>query len=338
MKAGPADTVLLGSEMDRYDDGNGAIVMQTRLPAGSERPALGCAANGIRPRHRLFALLRVAQMACYVIGVRAWQSLHRAAWQRSGSHACLEGLERDGIFSCRLSRGGRQALADAARPWFVRLDAWRAEVPPGSRQYRHTRSVPARSDAPELYEAVADALAEAGILSSVRDYLGCRAEVRSVALQINDEHDDFWRAHFEERGLPVPPTAFFHIDNSYGVVKAIFYLSDVGSANGPFSYVPGTHRFEVGWLEALVLRAVDIWIDVYPQERDLFDALPTLLRRKAKFGDDLHAGDARGQWLLDHERVLTSNDGDAFVFDVKGVHRGGMVAEGERRIIQVMMS
>jgi hypothetical protein len=115
-------------------------------------------------------------------------------------------------------------------------------------------------------------------------------------------------------------------------------LSEVGPANGPFSYVPGTHRLEVGWFEALILRAVDIWIDVYPQERDLFDALPRLLRRKAKFGDDLNARDAQAKWLLDHERVMTSKDGDVFVFDVKGVHRGGMVGEGERRIIQVMMS
>ena len=48
--------------------------------------------------------------------------------------------------------------------------------------------------------------------------------------------------------------------------------------------------------------------------------------------------DAQGKWLLDYERVMTSKDGDVFVFDVKGVHRGGMVSAGERRIIQVMMS
>lgn len=181
-------------------------------------------------------------------------------------------------------------------------------------------------------------MGETGILSSVRNYLGSRAEVRGVAIQINDEHDRFWRAHFDDHGLPIPSTVFFHIDNTYGVVKAIFYLSEVGDENGPFSYVPGTHRADVGWFEALILRAVDIWIDVYPQERHLFEALPRPLRRKAKFGDDLRPGDPRGQWLLDHERVMTSKDGDVFVFDVKGVHRGGMVRKGERRIIQVMMS
>lgn len=281
--------------------------------------------------------MRVAQMSCYVVAVRAWQSLQRVAWARSGSNACLDDLERDGIFAFRLSESGKQALADAARPGFARLQEVRTAVPHGARQYGHTQLVIARGDAPGLHEAVERALGEAGVLSSVRNYLGCRAELRSVSLQINDEQDRFWRVHFEDRGVPVPPTVFFHIDNTYGVVKAIFYLSEVDETSGPFSYVPGTHRADVGWIEALVLRAVDIWIDVYPQERHLFAGLPRALRRKAKFGDDLDPGDAQGQWLLDRERVLTSKDGDVFVFDVKGVHRGGMVRNGERRIIQVMM-
>jgi hypothetical protein len=315
-----------------------AVVMQMRLPAGSEQPASGNAMNAFRLWHRALALARVAQMSCYVMAVRVRQSLQRVGWQRRGSDACLEALERDGIFAFRLSEALKQGLANETRPWFGRLEAVRASVPSGAREYCHTQLVTSRSDAPGVYAAVEGALGEAGILSSVRNYLGCRAEVRSVALQINDEQDRFWRAHFEDRGVPVPPTVFFHIDNTYGVVKAIFYLSEVGGTNGPFSYVPGTHRIDVGWFEALILRAVDIWIDVYPRERYLFAALPQILRRKAKFGDDLDPGDARGQWLLDRERVMTSKDGDVFVFDVKGVHRGGMVRNGERRILQIMMS
>lgn len=338
MKAGPSDTALLGPEVRRYNDRDMAVVMQMRLPAGSEQPAPGSTINAFRLGHRVLALLRVAEMSCYVLAVRAWQSLRRVGWQRQESDACLEALERDGIFAFRLSDARRQELGDETRPLFGRLEAVRAAVPLGDRTYGHTQWVTARSDAPGLYAAVEGALNETGILSSVRNYLECRAELRSVALQINDEHDSFWHAHFEDRGMPVPPTVFFHIDNTYGVVKAIFYLSEVGRTNGPFSYVPGTHRLDVGWFEALILRAVDIWIDVHPQERYLFAALPKVLRRKAKFGDDLQAGDPQGQWLLDNERVMTSKDGDVFIFDVNGVHRGGMVRSGERRILQVMMS
>ncbi len=312
--------------------------MQMHLPAGSEQPALGSAVKAFPVRHRVLALARLAQMSCYVMAVRVRQSLQRVAWRRDGAGACLEALERDGVFSVGLSATGKQALAHAARPWFARLEASRGSIPDGAREYGNNQLAPRRSDAQELYEAVGTALDEAGMLSSVRNYLGCRAELRSVTLQINDEHDRFWRATFEDRGVPVPPTAFFHIDNTYGVVKALIYMSEVGETNGPFSYVPGTHRLDVGWFEALTLRATDIWIDVYPQERHLFAALPAALRRKAKFGDDLPPGDARGKWLVDRERVMTSKDGDVFVFDVKGIHRGGMVRSGERRVIQVMMS
>jgi len=315
-----------------------AVVMQMRLPAGSEQPVLAPPVNAFGLGHRLLALARVAQMSCYVMAVRTRQALQRVDWQRRGSDPSLEALERDGIFAYRLSEPVKQRLANQAQPWFGRLAALRASVPRGARQYYHTQLATTWDDSPDLYAAVEDALGEAGILSSVRDYLGCRAELRSVSLQINDEQDRFWRAHFEDRGVPVPPTVFFHIDNTFGVVKAIFYLSDVDETNGPFSYVPGTHRIAVGWFEALILRAVDIWIDVYPRERHLFSALPRLLRRKAKFGDDLDPADSRGKWLLDRERVMTSKEGDVFVFDVKGVHRGGMVRNGERRIIQVMMS
>lgn len=329
---------MLGPEAGRYNDRDMAVVMQMRLPAGSEQPATGHAANSFRFGHRVLALARVGQMSCYVMAVRVRQSLLRVGWQRRGSNGCLEALERDGIFAFRLSEAVKRGLAAEAHPWFGHLEAVRASVPRDAREYCHTQLATARSDAPGLYAAMEAALDEAGILSSVRNYLGCRAELRSIALQINDEQDRFWRAHFEDRGVPVPPTVFFHIDNTYGVVKAMFYLSEVGEANGPFSYVPGTHRVDVSWFEALILRAVDIWIDVYPQERHLFAALPRTLRRKAKFGDDLDPADAHGKWLLDHERVMTSKDGDVFVFDVKGVHRGGMVRSGERRVIQVMMS
>ena len=313
--------------------------MPVTIPGASEDQATGGdRPNPIGMTHRLFALMRVAQMACYVLAVLAWHSWRRVTWAATQSGPCLEALEGDGVFAHRLSATGKQALVAAAQPWFARLEISRTAVARDLRAYCHNQLDTTRCDAPELYDTVERLLGEAGMLSSIRDYLGCRAELRSVTLQINDQWDRFWRAHFEDRGLSIPPTAFFHIDNTYGVVKAIFYLSAVDETNGPFGYVPGTHRMKIGRFEALMLRAVDIWIDVYPQERHLFAALPRSLRRKAKFGDDIQPGDAQGRWLVAHERVMTSQDGDVFVFDVKGIHRGGMVQRGERRVIQVMVS
>jgi hypothetical protein len=313
--------------------------MPERMPVASEEKAIhGGARDGILWKHWPLALARVAEMACYVLAVRIGQSLRRVRWTATDGGPCLEALKRDGVFAYRLSPAGKQRLVDAAKSWFARLEASREAIAQGTHAYCDNQLNTTRRNASQLYGTVEHVLGEAGMLSAVRDYLGCRAELRSVTLQINDQWDRSWRAHFEDRGLTVPPTAFFHIDNTYGVVKAIFYLSEVGETNGPFGYVSGTHRIKVGRFEALMLRAVDIWIDMHPQERHLFAALPRLLRRKAKFGDDIRSGDEQGRWLVDHERVMTSKDGDVFVFDVKGIHRGGMVRRGERRVIQVMMS
>jgi hypothetical protein len=277
-------------------------------------------------------------MAIYVLGVLVCQSLRRVGWARTNGGPCLDRLNCDGVFPHRLSAAGKERLVDAAQPYFSRLDASRSNIERGKRGYCDNQFDTTRNEAPELFDAVEFVLAEAGILSSVRDYLACRAEIRRVTVQINDEWDRFWRAPFEDRGIPIPPTAFFHVDNTYGVVKIIFYVSKIDETNGPFSYVPGTHRLKVAFFDSLVLRATDIWLDVHPNERHLFLALPRFLRKKAKFGDDIRSGSDWGGWLVNHERVMTSEDGDTFVFDVKGIHRGGMVQCGERRIIQVMVS
>ncbi|MFT5143111.1 MAG: hypothetical protein ACI80V_002877 [Rhodothermales bacterium] len=143
--------------------------------------------------------------------------------------------------------------------------------------------------------------------------------------------------HFEDRGLPLPDTAFFHVDNTYGVVKVIIYVSEVTDTSGPFSYVPGTNRTRYGFLEGLLLRATDIWIDQWPHHRALLLTLPSAFRKKAKFGDDIPADSEWGRWLLEQERFATSADGDLLLFDVMGIHRGGMIERGERRILQLMI-
>ncbi|MDE3128198.1 MAG: hypothetical protein KGL38_09325 [Gemmatimonadota bacterium] len=286
---------------------------------------------------RLVGYLRYAGIVGYVVGTRLRQLAGRRRWTERGATPHLDALRRDGIVPLRLAPPAREALLGAAEPYFDQLAERRRAIPRGRRGYADGQLDTTRESAPELFAAVERALADAGILASVRAYLGSRAEVRKVTVQINDEWDSFWRAPFESRGLPLPDTGFFHVDNTYGVVKVIVYASEVGAASGPFSYVPGTNRLRTGLLEGLWLRATDIWIDVWPANGALLPSLPRALRRRAKFGDDIPPDAEWGRRLLAQERVLTSADGDALLFDVGGIHRGGLVARGERRILQIMM-
>jgi hypothetical protein len=75
-----------------------------------------------------------------------------------------------------------------------------------------------------------------------------------------------------------------------------------------------------------------------PEQRRLFHALPKLLRRKAKFGNDLppdHPGLAR---LLATEKRFGSAEGDLILFDDRGMHRGGLLEEGERIMMQIRLA
>ena len=303
----------------------------------TKHPLYGRADRRVGLKDRILGYLRYAQIVGYLVGVRVHHWWTRRAWRESGATPHLESLSRDGIVPLRLEANARADVVAAAQAYFDRLDAHRKGIERGRRTYGDGQIDTTRDSAPELFAAVERALVDAGILASVRAYLGCRAEVRKVTVQMNDEWDAHWRAHFEDAGLPLPDTAFLHVDNTYGVVKVIIYVSEVTDTSGPFSYVPGTNRIEYGFLEGLLLRATDIWIDEWPQHRDLLLTLPRRFRKKAKFGDDIPADSDWGRWLLENEQFVTSVQGDMLLFDVMGIHRGGMIERGERRILQIMM-
>jgi hypothetical protein len=126
-----------------------------------------------------------------------------------------------------------------------------------------------------------------------------------------------------------------HIDGVTGCLKCIIYLNHVGERNGPFCYVPGSNRLKMGAFDAIVRRTVDRagFATSEPAMRQLFMALPAFARRKGSFGDDLLDGSPNAERLLRAEIRFTSNLGNVAAFDNLGIHRGGLVQEGERRAI-----
>lgn len=286
---------------------------------------------------RLIGYGRYGWIVVYLLGLRVLHLITRRRWVETGATPQLDLLRRDGIVPLRMSREARADVERATQPYFDRLEMRRRGIERGRRTYPDGQLDTTRGSAPELFSTIERVLTEAGILASVRAYVGSRAEVRKITMQMNDEWDDFWRASFEKLGVPLPRTAFFHVDNTYGVVKVMLYMSNVTETSGPFSYVPGTQRIALGFVEGLLLRATDIWLDMWPQNGELLLSLPRALRRRAKFGDDIPPDARWGRWLLEHERVFMSADGDMLLFDVAGIHRGGLVARGERRVLQIMM-
>ena len=288
-------------------------------------------------KERTVGYARYVQILAYLLGLRLYDRWQRRSWAGTEPTPYADELRRPGFLQLRLARRDRAEILGAAGPYFEILEARRAGIERGRRIYTDGQLDTRRSQAPDLFAVLEQALESAGILPSVRSYLGCRAEIRKVTVQMNDEWDSHWRKHFEDRGLPLPDTAFFHVDNTYGVVKVIVYVSDVTQTSGPFSYAPGTNRIHYGFLEGLLLRATDVWIDAWPEHRAQLLTLPPSFRKKAKLGDDIPADSDWARWLLEREQVATSADGDLLLFDVMGIHRGGMIERGERQILQIMM-
>lgn len=335
-----ADSGGVASAAGRASRGAGDVPeVLERLPDidYAQHPVFGRGRTRPTPWALLVGYARYLRILAYVILQALLERLGRRTWVESGATPHLDALLRDGIVPLRMRPDERAEVERAAQPYLDRLEAHRRGIERGRRHYGDGQIDTTRASAPELHATVERLLTETGILASVRAYVGSRAEVRKVTVQMNDEWDDYWRAPFEARRIPLPETAFFHVDNTYGVVKVILYLSEVTPTSGPFSYVPGTHRISLGAVEGLLLRVTDIWLDDWPEHAALLLSLPRRLRRRAKFGDDIPADAPWGRWLLDHEKFVTSSDGDMLLFDVMGIHRGGMIRKGERRILQIMM-
>ena len=119
------------------------------------------------------------------------------------------------------------------------------------------------------------------------------------------------------------------------MLKTVLYLNDVGDEQGPFSAVPGSHRWEQGGDGRVFRRAFDKSTLVSRSEvkRHAFASLPPELQVKAEFGGDLLPGSAECEDLLARAERMTGPRGQLNLFDPEAIHRGGQVSAGERVVV-----
>lgn len=257
----------------------------------------------------------------------------RHASSAATSNAAI--MDRNGCLVVTMPEAPRARLEAAAAAQFEVLAARRGRSN-GKRDFEESRGQASRLEQSTLFNEIESILRESGVMAAANAYLGRPARLIDVNPQINDVSDTFWRDIFPDAQLDqLPATAYCHRDASGGDLKAIFYLSDVGDRNGPFSYVLGSNRIRISRLDDLICEANDGnglgATDAAARRR--FAALPRKLRQKGAFGNDLtdasplSGGINAGLWAIQAPK------GSIVLFDTKGIHRGGMVVEGERRVI-----
>jgi hypothetical protein len=252
----------------------------------------------------------------------------------------LARLKRDGVVFEPFRDGELTTLTQTLRISIDQLQARRRARPASLRKFGDNQLEldPARRS--EFFEALNATLTAHDLFSLAESYLRRKVSVRWATLQINDASDTHWRAPFGEGWAEEIPTNYMHVDTVVGVLKTIVYLSSVSDYDaGPLSYLPGSHRIPRRSWDVVIRRAVDhAGLSRRDREsRELFWALPKVLRRKADFGTDVLPRSTAAAELLSRERTYTAPGGGMVVFDGRGVHRGGLVRVGTRTIVQVAL-
>lgn len=270
------------------------------------------------------------------------------------ARAALANLVRGGSFASIISRAYGGPMADAGvaviplRPGdladltaasaasFDALAARRAAPVVGEREFDESRSTASRASAAALFDTIERLFASSGVMEIANAYLGRTARLVDVNPQINDATDSFWKNIFPDVGLTaLPRTAYCHRDASGGDLKAIIYMTDVGPQNGPFAYAVGSNRVKMSRLDDFICEANDMngFAATTPGARAAFAGLPRLFQQKGSFGNDLTDDNPASAMIADALWSIEGPAGSIVLFDTKGIHRGGMVTEGERRVI-----
>lgn len=246
-------------------------------------------------------------------------------------------LQDDGVCIISLGKESYENIVGLAAPLFDELRKKRSRVASkdGSRDFSESRDKASFEKSSALYEAVERAFLAHGVLDGCTGYLGYQAKLVDINPQINDETDNFWSRIFLDQNTPQPKTAYLHKDASGGDLKIIIYLSNVLSENGPFSYAVGTHKLHRrdwrSWIEEANDQSGLSGTNL--KNRKLFSSLPRFLRRKAAFGNDLRDDSNISQQILQSEWKVCAPAGSMVLFVPKGMHRGGMVNQGERVVL-----
>ena len=265
----------------------------------------------------------------------------KTGWRRpkldDSQNDSYNSLIKDGIVGFRIPDSEKGELISLMAAPISDLLAAKEQINPGDRAFLDNNKYLDRDQYVGIYNLVDQILDGAGIKSAAGRYMGRGQKISMVNLMTYDAKETHWRDMFEDVEVPDPPTTYWHMDSSRRSNKVLIYLTDVGDENGPFSFVKGSHRLRMGPVEYLIRNANDkSRLDKTDREtRELFHALPGFFQNKCEFGNDLSGDSAEAQNLLESEVKVTSADGDMILFDTDGIHRGGMVREGQRHILQV---
>jgi hypothetical protein len=292
-------------------------------PAGSQK--FGAVLRNLPTYLRLIILQRLGRLAA---GTAFQPKTERGA-------DLLLPLRRDGITGVRLAPDKIVEIRNLLAPQIRTLEQ-KPALPGGAEDGRVWLDPAA---APEIYKWFNQTATDLGLLEAASAYLRRPVGVGHIAAELVD-HTAAIASPFVDVGVEASPVDGFHIDPTSNLLKFVIYLSDVGPANGPLTYVVGSHRASAGFWDGLVRRANELGglSSTGPEFRALFYALPAGLQRKANFGADLLPDNNYTASILSDQWPVTSDSETAVLYDPFGIHRDAVVSQGRRSAVIIKLT
>jgi len=130
-----------------------------------------------------------------------------------------------------------------------------------------------------------------------------------------------------------------HCDPKPGVIKALIYLDEVNEQNGPFQAVIGSNKWVRDEIEQIFAWGNSIGNYCHtPAHREVACAFPRRFRKNAIMGKLIPDESRMSNFLLENLTSFTTDMANVIFFDPNFLlHRGGLVDEGERINLQVIM-
>jgi len=179
-------------------------------------------------------------------------------------------------------------------------------------------------------------LTKNGMIECANSYFGYNdMRVATVTLHVAMPGDIHLRQVFNDIGYG---TDLFnlHFDPKGGTMKCILYLDDVDINDGPFTYIPQSHRYSIPQDTRLAAKAncTGNYLDSELKRR-FFMSLPERLRKTSIYGPLCVDGSEISRKL--HKKLVpfTSNLGNAILFDPAMSHVGGACKSGRRINLQI---
>ena len=170
-----------------------------------------------------------------------------------------------------------------------------------------------------------------GLNTIVSNMIGYKVEITGICLHYSDEHDVHFTQVMGDTNYN-NKLMLLHRDPKPNI-KSLLYLKEVTTNDGPFKWIPYSHRLTTPWETRMASQAncTHNYLDT-PANRDMFLSLPDNERQTSIFGSITDDDDPLSYEMLSQEKEFLSEDGNIILFAASGIaHRGGSCNKGGTR-------